>query len=119
MLADRPEYTFLAVYEGNEGDPLTISLELDGNPLPPDDFTWMFNGQPLQLGGNVVVLNETTIAFSSLNRNNTGSYSVSATNLAGQGRANFSLEVFCKLCQAQDFKAFYRVTTMAVLSNDC
>ena len=87
---------FLVIYEGNEGEPLAITLELDGNPLPPDGFTWMFNGQPLQLGGNVVTLNETTIAFSSLNRNNAGNYSVSATNLAGLGRADFSLAVFCK-----------------------
>lgn len=87
---------FLLVYEGNEGELLTITLELDGNPLPPDDFTWMFNGQPLQLGGNIAFLNETTISFSSLAQNNAGSYSVSATNLAGVGSANFDLVVFCK-----------------------
>lgn len=87
---------FLLLYEGNEGEPLIITLGLDGNPLPPDDFTWMFDGQPLQLGGNVAFLNETTIAFSSLSRNNAGSYSVSATNLAGVGSANFDLVVFCK-----------------------
>lgn len=87
---------FLALYEGNEGDPLTITLEIDGNPLPSDDFTWMFNGQPLTLGGNIAFLNETTIEFSSLSRNNTGSYSVSATNLAGVGSATFDLVVFCK-----------------------
>lgn len=98
---DRPEYVFLANYEGNEGEPLTITLELDGNPLPPDSFTWMFNSQPLQLGGNIVTLNETTIAFSSLNRNNAGSYSVSATNLAGMGSADFSLAVFCKYQELQ------------------
>ena len=85
------------MYEGNEGDPLTITLGLDGNPLPPDVFTWTFNAQPLELEGNVIILNETTIVFSSLNRNNTGVYSVSATNLAGSGRADFSLAVFCKL----------------------
>ena len=94
---DPPEYTFLALYEGNEGDPLIISLGLDGNPLPPDTFTWLFNGQPLQLGGNVVTLNEATIVFSSLNVDNAGTYSVSATNLAGQGSANFDLAVYCKL----------------------
>lgn len=94
---DAPEYVFLTVYQGNEGEPLTITLELDGNPLPPSTFTWMFNGQPLQLGGNIVTLNETTIAFSSLNRNDGGDYSVSATNIAGMGSANFVLDVFCKL----------------------
>ena len=96
MHADPPEYTFMALYEGNEGDPLTITLGLDGNPLPPDTFTWMFNGQPLQLGGNIVTLDETTISFSSLNFNNAGTYSVSATNLAGLGSASFDLVVYSK-----------------------
>lgn len=86
----------MVLYEGNEGDPLTITLGLDGNPLPPDAFTWTFNGQLLQLGGNIITLNENTIAFSSLNRDNAGSYGVSATNLAGQGSAAFDLAVFCK-----------------------
>ena len=62
----------------------------------------MFNGQPLQLGGNIVVLNETTIVFSSLNRNNAGNYSILATNVAGTGRADFSLDVFCKLWKLEN-----------------
>ena len=87
---------FQPLYEGIEGNTFTINLGLDGNPLPPDSFTWMFNGQPLQLGGNIAMLEENTITFSSLDRNDAGTYSVSATNLAGQGSATFDLAVLCK-----------------------
>ena len=85
-------------FEGNEGEPLDIFLTLDGFPLPPDTFSWTFQGQPLMDTPGRVTTGVDFLQFSALNRDDRGTYMVTATNLAGSGSATFNLEVYCKWC---------------------
>ena len=95
---DPPTYTFELVYEGIEGQSLLITLGLEGNTLDfpsPDTFQWSFNGQALS-GSSDIILTENTIEFLTLDRTNSGNYTVVATNSAGSGSATFSVVVFCE-----------------------
>ncbi len=85
-----------SLFEGNEGESLRIDLQLDGNPLPPDSFTWTLDGEPLQLEPGQLTFGEDFIEFTSLRRTDQGEYMVTAINLAGSGSATFNLEVYCE-----------------------
>ena len=83
-------------FEGNEGDFLRINLLLDGLPLPPDSFTWVFDGQTLTNDTSRLTFGVDYIQFDPLLRGDRGTYTVTATNLAGTGQATFDLESYCK-----------------------
>ena len=92
-----PEYTVNDTFSVIEGDSFRVDLGLTGNPLPgaPGTFQWFFNGQPLSQSGDLL-LGVNSIDFGIANRAEAGTYSVSATNVAGTGTASFELIVFCE-----------------------
>ena len=96
LFTDAPIYTVTNLFEANEGDTLTINLGLDGFPLPPSSFSWMFDNQPLA-GDSRIILGVDSIEFSPTQRGDTGSYIVTATNIAGSGSGSFNVEVYCEL----------------------
>ena len=62
-----------------EGDAnIPVDLRQDPAPFPePSTFNWSKDGQPLSADLNVTY---STLIFSSITRNSTGNYTVSATN---------------------------------------
>ena len=96
LCTDPPSYVFDLLYQLIEGAPGNIPLMLDARPLPgPGDFGWLFNGQPLN-GSSNLVLTVDSLAWSTVSRNDSGEYTVSATNRAGTGMAMFLVQVICK-----------------------
>ena len=95
-----PEYTVNDTFTVIEGDSFRVDLGLTGNPLPgaPGTFQWFFNGQPLSQSGDLL-LGVNSIDFGTANRAEAGTYSVSATNVAGTGTASFELMVFCEFVE--------------------
>ncbi len=94
LSTDPPEYIVNNFFEGNEGENLRIDLQLDGNPLPPDSFSWTLDGEPLEIEPGQLEFGEDFIEFTSLRRTDIGEYMVTATNLAGTGSATFNVEVY-------------------------
>ena len=80
-----------------EGDYLSVSLEAESNsPFSPlVTFQWMYNGATLN-SSQRILLNDYNIAITGVQRGDAGEYQLNATNSAGFGVGNFTLDVLCK-----------------------
>ena len=91
-----PNYTSPGPQTITEGDTNTqINVTTDANPFP-SSFTWSRNGVPITSSSNVA-LTESSIRFTTVQRNNAGMYNVYSNNTAGGGSTTFELIVQCKL----------------------
>ena len=94
--ADPPFYISDPLYTFLEGSQSSISLILDARPLPgPSEFIWLFNGQPLP-GGSNLALTVDSITWDSVSRNDSGMYTVEASNRAGVGNTTFQVDTICE-----------------------
>ena len=79
-----------------EGDVnIQINVTIDANPFP-SFFTWSRNDVPITSSSNVA-LTATSITFTTVQRDNAGTYTVYSNNTAGDGSTTFELIVQCKL----------------------
>ena len=70
----------------------------EANPLP-DEHTWTRDGKPLVSGGKTTLPannNTSSITISSVNRSDSGVYTIFSSNVVGNGSANFTLNVYCE-----------------------
>ena len=80
-----------------EGDIFTFNIEAaSGLPVLPGSFQWYFNGDILQNSSKIVTLSYPNITFTSVDRNNSGNYSITASNTAWSVFGFFVLDVQCK-----------------------
>ena len=70
----------------------------EANPQP-DEHTWTRDGKPLVSGGKTTLTannNTSSITISNVNRSDSGVYTIFSSNVAGNGSANFTLNVYCE-----------------------
>ena len=77
-----------------EGIATTITLTVFANPHPT--YTWSRNGKQVT-SGNGLTLALDSITFNPAMREHSGMYRLVATNSAGTGEFNFTLDVQCKI----------------------
>ena len=91
-----PNYTSPGPQTVTEGDTnVLINITIDANPIP-SFFTWSRNGLPITSSSNVA-LTATSITFTTVQREDAGTYTVYSNNTAGDGSTTFELIVQCKL----------------------
>ena len=78
-----------------EGDTFTYSYLIRADPQP-DSFTWTRDTVPFS-STERIALTVDSISISSVSRSDSGVYIVTASNVAGSGSTNFTLNVYCKL----------------------
>lgn len=84
------------MFEAIENNNFNIQLSLSGNPFPGDDtLMWTFNGMPLSAGGPINFTLD-SISFSPITRNNSGTYTVTSSNVVDSATFQFEVMVFCK-----------------------
>lgn len=89
-------YTVNATFTVVEGDPFSLQLGLEGNPLPLDgDTDWFVNGNPLFLMPGID-FGADFINIQMVTRMDQGNYTVNSSNIAGFGIGSFQLIVLCK-----------------------
>ena len=90
------------VLENSQNFPIDISQNRTAFPMETVSFSWTKDGQPVN-DGPALDLTYSNVTFSSIDRQDSGNYSVFASNIVG-GRevgndtGNFYLDVICKLC---------------------
>ena len=72
---------------------LTLSLE-DGSPA--SSYTWERDGVQLEGSQEGITLAADSITISSVSKDDSGTYTVTANNTAGQDTVSFDLFVYCK-----------------------
>ena len=95
----------------NSPNPTVLSYTTTGIP-PPHSYQWLRNGFPFQ-GNNrvrVTVGHSSSLEVRSPSRNDSGSYTLVATSLAGRGTLTVELQIACKYqcCKS----AYVSVTTI-------
>ena len=75
----------------------------------PDSFTWTKDTVPLS-STDRIALTVNSISISSVSRSDRGVYIVTASNVAGSGSANFTLNVQCELCTCIILYTFLGIT---------
>ena len=81
-----------------EGDMFVYNAEdTPGFPILPDFFQWSLNGEILQYSSRINISSYPNITFVSVDRYNSGNYSIVVSNKAGTVVGFFVLDVFCKL----------------------
>ena len=102
-----PEYSFSQPkYDGSEGDFFSVSASIAANPAPTD-FTWSQNGNELQ-STSTLTLTSTSLQIMSLQRMDTGVYSISGSNTVGTGSGQFKLTVFCEFVSILELQYGYK-----------
>ena len=71
--------------------------ETPGFPILPDSFQWFLNGEILQGSSRINISSYPNITFVSVDRDDSGNYSIVASNKAGTVVGFFVLDVLCKL----------------------
>lgn len=66
-----------------EGNDVYLTCQMDANPRPVKPILWRFNGRPLQLSSNMVVMNNQSLVLRKVIRQQSGSYTCDATNQYG------------------------------------
>ena len=66
----------------------------EANPQP-DEHIWTRDGKPLVSGGKTT-LTANSITITDVNRSDSGVYTIFSSNVAGNGSANFILNVYCE-----------------------
>ena len=82
-----------------ENNNITVDLTVEGasTPFPPVlTSQWTHEGQPLLSNGNDIILTDYTITLDSVQRNQSGNYTLTVSNDAGSTTTNFILDVLCK-----------------------
>ena len=83
-----------------EGNNITVNLTVGEAPTPfPPQYTsqWTHDGQPLlSNGSNDILLTEFVITLTSVQRNQSGNYTLTISNDAGSTTTSFILDVQCK-----------------------
>ena len=74
-----------------------IAEETPGFPILPDSFQWSLNGEMLQNSSRIITSSYPDITFVSIDRDDSGNYSIVASNKAGTVVGFFVLDVLCKL----------------------
>ena len=77
-----------------EGQTVEINFNVRAYP-PPSRFTWSRNGIEVTSGNGLFLALDSFIA-NPTNKEHSGTYTLEATNAAGPGYYNFTLEVQCK-----------------------
>ena len=93
-----PTYDIEPSFTVNEGSIFDLStLNLDANPIPGDgNYSWTFNGQPLQTGQPGIDLGVNSFLLDPVSRTQSGVYMIMSVNRAGSGQASFALNIDCK-----------------------
>ena len=73
-----------------EGLPVKLLCRVEGNPKP--EVHWEKNGLPVVSGGNLIVSNN-ALFLSSISRDDEGTWSCVASNIAGMATVNHQLTV--------------------------
>ena len=80
-----------------EGDMFVYNVEeTPGFPILRDSFQWSLNGEILQDSSRINTSSYPNITFVSVDRYNSGNYSIVASNKAGTVVGFFVLDVLCK-----------------------
>ena len=100
MLRDRN--ITLRVLEGSRNFLINISQNPTTFPEETVSFTWTRDGQPLSTGLGGLSLTYSSVTFSSVTRQDSGNYSVFASNVVegrevGNDTGSFRFDVICKL----------------------
>ena len=90
----------MSVLEGSHNFPIDITQNPTAFPTETVSFSWTRNGQPLTTDPAQTY---SSLTFSSVDRSDSGNYSVFATNVVegrevGNDTGSFYLNVICKLC---------------------
>ena len=81
-----------------EGDMFLYNAEeTPGFPIIPDSFQWSLNGEILQDSSRISISSYPIFTFVSVDRDDSGNYSIVASNKAGTVVGFFILDVLCKL----------------------
>ena len=99
IILDAPVYEDPGVQNQTEGLNLTVKLELGANPSP-QMYTWYKDGKPLA-NDSRVMFGVDYIKFSPAMREDSGIYTVKATNDIGSGNVTFEVDILCKLLEWQ------------------
>ena len=82
-----------------ENNNITVNLTVEGAPIPFPPVLisqWTHEGQPLLSNGNDIILTDYTITLGSVQRNQSGNYTLIVSNNAGSTTTNFIIDVQCK-----------------------
>ena len=82
-----------------ENSNITVNLTVEGapTPFPPMLISqWTYESQLLLLNGNNIILTDYTITLGSVQRNQSGNYTLTVSNDAGSTTTSFLLDVLCK-----------------------
>ena len=95
VVLDPPSYKDSNDQNQTEGMNLTVSLTIDANP-DPHTFIWFKDGLEL-VSTERVMLGASYIKFMPTDLQDSGMYSVSATNTKGTGTISFAVKILRKL----------------------
>ena len=82
-----------------ENSNITVNLTVEETPTPfPPILTsqWIHEGQLLLFNSNNIILTDYTITLDSVQRNQSGNYTLTVSNDAGSTTTSFLLDVLCK-----------------------
>ena len=82
-----------------EGENITINLQLGSDAFPPN-VSSQLNGSLLS-NGVMVTVNDYTVSFINVKRNQSGNYTLTVSNDAGTTNTTFILNVQCKCVYSQ------------------
>ena len=97
FVTDQPE---IAVHPQNktriEGDNVTLSCNVDGNPVPK--ISWTRDGSPVNRSGTISISDDKKqLTITNVNRTESGEYRCVAENVVGNATSNAAtLNVQCK-----------------------
>ena len=83
-----------------ESDSFSLNAQVvAGFPLVPANYSWQLNDILIPADSSSPNISEyPVISFSSVQRNDSGIYTITATNDAGVAKGNFTLDVQCEHC---------------------
>ena len=79
-----------------ENNNITVNLTVEEAPTPFPPTQWTHEGQLLLFNSNNIILTDHTITFGSVQRNQSGNYTLTVSNDAGSATTSFLLDVLCK-----------------------
>ena len=83
-----------------EGEDITINLQsIEGGPdaFPPLISSQLsYNGNPLSNNEGMISVNDYNVSFTNVQRNQSGTYTLTVSNDAGGSNSTFILNVLCK-----------------------
>ena len=96
LYIDQPAYAAVGDYNKTEGLNLTILLTIDAFP-DPHTFNWYKDGLKLETTTERVMFGIDYIKFLPASLEDSGNYTVDATNDIGTGKTSFRVEILCTL----------------------